>query len=70
MQAIVAMVTNEKNAVLRNAIKRSGITPTTVDPFAACDSFRLGSSAVREIRLQTNGNGKTTSFSIQKEKEI
>lgn len=58
VQAIVAVVTNEKNAVLRNAIKRGGLAATTVDPFAAGDSFRLGSRAVREIRLQTNGNGK------------
>lgn len=60
MQAIVAVVTNEKNAVQsnRNAIKRGDIAPATVDPFAAGDSFRLGSRAVREIRLQTNENGK------------
>lgn len=61
-QAIVALVTNEKNAELRNSIRRNGLAEAAADQFAACDSFRLGASAVREIRLQANENGKIHMF--------
>lgn len=57
VQAIAALVTNEKNAEHRNSVRRNGVAPITADLFAAGDSFRVNGDAVRVIRLQNNGKG-------------
>lgn len=50
-QAIAAIITNEKVASQKLATEqgRSG------DPWAQCDSFRMNSTHVRELQLESNG---------------
>lgn len=50
-QAIAALITNEKNASQKLAAKqgRSG------DPWTQCDGFRINSTHVRELQLESNG---------------
>lgn len=49
-QAVAALVTNELNAENKNSIQQNALR----SPFTACDSFRLNSIPVREIRLKAN----------------
>lgn len=46
-QAIVALLTNERNAEFQNAAQKRS-------PFSAGDSFRVNSNAIREIELMAN----------------
>lgn len=49
--AVLALVLNEQNAVLRNAIGKR-------NPFNSCNSFRINSNAERSIPVKSNGKGK------------
>lgn len=50
-QAVVALITNESNAELRNSQQQNNLS----SPFTMCDTFRLNSIAQREIKMQSNG---------------
>lgn len=55
-QAIMALVTNETNAEQQN-YHNKGFKLNGIDPFAACDSFRLNHTAVRELKIKSSEKG-------------